>query len=65
MRINEISKESDTHIPAELREVEQRLREGRPALTAPELEGIKARAKKKSAAGSSKTSFLASRREHR
>jgi hypothetical protein len=52
-RINEIGKESDTHIPAELREVEQRLREDRPALTAPELEGIKARAKKKSAARSS------------
>jgi hypothetical protein len=53
MRINDISKESDNQIPAELREVEQRLREDRPALTAPELEGIKARAKKKSATGSS------------
>jgi hypothetical protein len=53
MRINDIGKESDNQIPTELREVEQRLREDRPALSAPELEGIKARAKKKSAARSS------------
>lgn len=62
MRINDIGKESDSRVPAELREVEQRLRDDRPALSASEIEEIKARTKKKSATRSS-NKLLASRRE--
>jgi hypothetical protein len=40
-RITDISNESDTDLPAELREIEQLLREARPALTGLELDEIK------------------------
>ena len=44
MRIRDIGNKSDKGIPAELREVDQRLREDRPALSALELDEIKVRA---------------------
>lgn len=44
MRIRDIGNESDKGIPVELREVDQRLRSDRPALSALELDEIKVRA---------------------
>jgi hypothetical protein len=44
VRIRDIGNESDKGIPAELREVDQRLRKDRPALSALELDEIKVRA---------------------
>jgi hypothetical protein len=44
VRIRDIGNESDKGIPAELREVDQRLRNNRPALSALELDEIKVRA---------------------
>ena len=43
-RIRDIGNESDNRTPAELRGVEQRLREQRPALSALELDAVKLRA---------------------
>jgi hypothetical protein len=44
VRIRDIGNESDKGISAELREVDQRLRENRPVLSVPELDEIKVRA---------------------
>lgn len=44
MRIRDIGKESDNRIPGEFREVENRLRDEKPALTALELDAIKLQA---------------------
>ncbi len=44
VRKRDIGNESDKGISAELREIEERLREDRPALSAPELDEIKVRA---------------------
>jgi hypothetical protein len=61
MRINEIGNESDKGVPAELREVEQRLHDEKPVLTTVELDQVKSRAKESAASSSDKLS--ARRRE--
>lgn len=43
LRIRDINHDRDNRVPAELHEVEQRLRDDRPALTALELDAIKLR----------------------
>jgi hypothetical protein len=43
LRIRDINHDHDNRVPAELHEVEQRLRDSRPALTALELDSIKLR----------------------
>jgi hypothetical protein len=53
-RITDISNESDTDLPAGLREVEQLLRDARPALTGLELDEIKQRTKGSAARRSNK-----------
>lgn len=53
-RINDIGKESDNRVPAELREIERRLRDERPTLTELELDEVKLRAKRSAAQGSDK-----------
>jgi hypothetical protein len=60
LRIRDINHDCDSRVPAKLHEVEQRLRDNRPALTALELDAIKVRTMASASQGS--TSLFAKKR---